>query len=97
MFEIGLALAMLFIIAGVVVVVLKDASEDDFEIKSPTRKRRKEESPKEGLCSWIPEEGTVKWAHFVLENYSTEYFKPVDITRAYKILDAEERKKTARK
>lgn len=39
------------------------------------------------LTSWIPEEGTEEWAHFVLDNYKTDYFKPVDIARATLILD----------
>lgn len=44
----------------------------------------------EKLTSWIPEDGTEEWARYVLDNYKTEYFKPVDITRATLILDRSE-------
>ncbi len=42
---------------------------------------------KEKLVDWIPKDGTVEWAHYVMDNYTTDYFKPVDIARAVKILD----------
>ncbi len=42
---------------------------------------------KEELVKRIPEDGTVEWANYVNENYSTEYFKPVDLLRAGMILE----------
>lgn len=96
--EIGIAIAMLFIIIALIVVSVREGM-DDYKIEAPKKREteeKKEEASEKKLCSWIPKEGTVEWAHYVLENYSTEYFKPVDITRAYRILDAEERNKTAR-
>lgn len=35
----------------------------------------------------IPEDGTLEWAKYVSENYSTEYFAPVDLVRAGRILE----------
>ena len=41
----------------------------------------------EPLCSRIPEDGTIEWAEYVQNNYSTEYFKPVDLFRAGMIVE----------
>lgn len=39
------------------------------------------------LASWIPEDGSLEWALYVQDNYSTEYFKPVDLLRAGMIIE----------
>ena len=42
---------------------------------------------KDKLVSRIPEDGTLEWAQYVEQNYSTEYFKPVDLFRAGMIVE----------
>lgn len=39
------------------------------------------------LVARIPENGTLEWAEYVQNNYSTEYFKPVDLFRAGMIVE----------
>lgn len=36
-----------------------------------------------------PEDGTVEWAHYVEQNYSTGRFKPTDLFRAGMIAERE--------
>lgn len=80
---------MFFVVAALIAVSIRE-ERDELEIVPVKKKEQVPKTTDDGLCARIPQDGTVEWAHYVLENYSTEYFKPVDITRAYKILDKNE-------
>ena len=49
----------------------------------------------EELASYIPKEGTLEWAKYVENHYSTDYFKPVDLFRAGMIIERDRWKKEA--
>ena len=45
------------------------------------------EDIQEELVSFIPKDGTLEWAQYVENHYSTDYFKPVDLFRAGMIIE----------
>ncbi len=85
-----IAIGMVMIVIGLMIVTFhQDREEIEAELDAEKRAaEKKEEKPyRTDLCSRIPADGTVEWARYVLDNYNTEFFKPVDIARATKILD----------
>ena len=48
-----------------------------------------DKSEKEPLVSYIPERGTIEWAHYVQDHYSTDYFKPADLFCAGMMIERE--------
>ncbi len=82
-----IGVSMFLIVMGLLIVSFIDDSKEETKVEKPEAKTEEKKPFRSELCSRIPKDGTVEWARYVLDNYTTDYFKPVDIARAAKILD----------